>query len=669
MNKRRVLFCFYSGNIEQDMALLEDLESKGYEVELFTDLDPAAVTCGFLPSLIADLFGEQAHECDFYIASNMEAFTCLTHIFNEDLIKASLLLSENSVKNPLSGLYKELLEERCITGYSNFYVTCKTPNMPASWIVFEEDFKPREFVKEATLEDFSLVHQYLKDIFFYSNNPNAFYEDVVNIYEQFASYRKTILQMQTFEKAKVMCQVDQWIQSNGDHPHFLIFLYSEMVLLFGEEKYLIQLLDLIIQDFSISKEQKFFVYYQCIRRLFINIELASSSVKNKMRQAYNTLVDLFSKGKKYPRFSKEERNKNIIFVLTTQLLGLNHAPTKMALEMAYQVRNCLDKQVLIVNTKEFLPKSGILPMSDIVVASLETDYEACNAVAYKHIDMALYQLSNEMPNDIEITKFLNSVSKHKPDLVLVIGNSLLGDLCSELVPTVTIPTGRDGYSKSTFYAVDDEAAKNIQVKDHERVPSSIIMSRARFDLEAQRTFLERKSLGLEENSFVIGVIGTRLNLEIDSLFLELLERFCQREKVQVLFMSEYHFGEAEEKKYPNLFKKSLSIGYQNDLKAAIEHIDIYLNPFRNGGGVSALYAMDMGKPVVTLSKGDVSVTSGHEFSLNHVEEMYARVMKYMDEPDYYSEHSKLAKNKAFMQTDTCSYIKEIYEAVINSPLY
>lgn len=91
---------------------------------------------------------------------------------------------------------------------------------------------------------------------------------------------------------------------------------------------------------------------------------------------------------------------------------------------------------------------------------------------------------------------------------------------------------------------------------------------------------------------------------------------------------------------------------QDDVLAILDNVDLYVNPDRIGGGTSVIEAMYKAIPVVTLDHGDVALGAGEEFWVHSYAEMTEKIIKYMNDIDYYNMMSKKAKERANYMLDS-----------------
>ena len=62
---------------------------------------------------------------------------------------------------------------------------------------------------------------------------------------------------------------------------------------------------------------------------------------------------------------KHVKNKDLVIILTSQFLSMNHGPTKTALDRAYILQKYYGKKVFLINTAEMRGMAGEMPVSMI----------------------------------------------------------------------------------------------------------------------------------------------------------------------------------------------------------------------------------------------------------------------------------------------------------------
>jgi len=197
---------------------------------------------------------------------------------------------------------------------------------------------------------------------------------------------------------------------------------------------------------------------------------------------------------------------------------------------------------------------------------------------------------------------------------------------------------------------------------------AIIESPFTFDLKPQTHNYCRKDFGIPEDKFVVTFIGGRLQKEVDENFMEILEELATK-GCFVVSIGGFKIPNELVSKYPNLNNNFKDLGFQEDILACVDLVDLYLNPKRQGGGTSAVECMYKGKPALSLRHGDVSMLVDEKFLVEDYEQMIKLVEKCKEDKDLYTEMSNRGKLKADDLMNTKKYFREMYDSIIHSYLF
>lgn len=99
---------------------------------------------------------------------------------------------------------------------------------------------------------------------------------------------------------------------------------------------------------------------------------------------------------------------------------------------------------------------------------------------------------------------------------------------------------------------------------------------------------------------------------------------------------------------------------------AIKLLDVYLNPYRSGGGRSSFEALAQGVPVITFKYGDVYYTCGDEFAVGDDENLLETASRYVTDGSFMENQKHLALKRADSLSDIASTQKEALDKILNS---
>lgn len=419
-----------------------------------------------------------------------------------------------------------------------------------------------------------------------------------------------------------------------------------------------ELVEYCIWDKTITKENKYFIYSQIMRYNFMNLNVIDEETEDTFDNLYSCIYEAYSNEfiQEYSFIPKEERNKDFVMVFICQVLGMGHGPTKTLLDRCYILEEYLNKKVYIVNTAELLPCYGAINFFNTVGANYIEQFNQKEYFSYKDRKFPFLQCPNMMPQVSIIGEILDVVRSEKPYFILTIGgNSIVNDVCSNIVPTITIgtvPSGRTE-TRGQFQTIGRRITEEDRrwLKKHHFTEQHIIESLFTSAFKEQSHHYTREQLGLPENRFIVLLVGGRLDEEIDEQCMSLLKRLTEAD-IFVAFMGKFNKYQEYIKSDEQFKKHTKYLGFQDDVLAVNECCDLYMNPKRVGGGTSAAEALYKGLPVVAFDYGDVGVGAGSDFHVKDYDDMYNQIIKYATDKDYYQQMSEKAKKRAEYLTDS-----------------
>ena len=420
----------------------------------------------------------------------------------------------------------------------------------------------------------------------------------------------------------------------------------------------------MVYDTPFTKDHRLFVFNQMKRFFLMHAGVEKTPAVQKLYD------DVVIEWKEQLRpvlvpVSEQDREKNKIVVITLQFLGSGHAPTKTAMERIRTIGKLLGKEIVCINSKEQYTLRGTLPMHDIVARSVVKEYDGVNIMAHEDYSFPLIQPEVEMPDTEMMQMLLEEIRNMAPWMVVVCGDRcLLGDLCAEIIPTICIPM-----TFSTIPRKEHEfVAVGRSISDVEREQlvqkgydlDSIIESVFTFEVIPQTTTLTREELGLPEDRFLLGIIGIRLDAEIQPDFLQMLLS-CTDAGIHLVFAGKFEtYGHLCET-VDGLKEHSSFVGYQKDILALWDVLDLYINPPRVGGGFSVAEAFCKGKPGISMNWGDVAASAGPDFCVESLDEYPELIRRYVSDKAFYQEMSDKAVNRSKRLFDSKGEMEKILQ--------
>lgn len=394
--------------------------------------------------------------------------------------------------------------------------------------------------------------------------------------------------------------------------------------------------------------------FDCFTRsmLEIQIQFEEENISySQMRKIHRKSAECFEKELEcnLPYISGENRNRKRIAIVTEQLLvGSKHAPTDVVLRFAYIFQKYLGFEVLIfvctsnqflpiflwVNTKGYNGREK----GNIQINYMDEKIDVCNfpmngADCNDYVEM-LTLLHQWNPLFVINMGVMNPIAELPQKFTMVVAMGMTIE-CPVSDAEVLIRYGLTSAEKEMEY--QQELLEYQTQLFTEKMPVVVEMSGKKFT---------RVELGLSEESFLIAVVGNRLDKEVDEKFAEVMKRILRSvsktefviigdvEKIQRYFEEE-------------IFQKRIHyLGFCSELYGTYCTIDLYLNPKRLGGGFSSAIALGAGVPVVTLPECDVAYNTGEDFVVHSEEEMVATVIRHATDSQYHKEKIKQAQKAA-----------------------
>ena len=465
-------------------------------------------------------------------------------------------------------------------------------------------------------------------------------------------------------------------QTDGMASWMKIHILSFCLHVSGKEKYAIKLLDYILSANyeQVGEYNKLNHFWQLSTIRFSTPNLQTIDVNKRMDLLYVELFNAFRnafkiKGREYIPY--KDRNQDLIIVFSSQVLGMEHAPTKTLLDRCYVLKKNLKKKVIIINTAMQIPLKGQAPFYQLVNATYADELCKITKLDFKGETFDFYQCENKMPDLDIMAKIIQMVKLKKPALIISIGGSdICADLCGLFIPQVTISTvfSKIAISCGEYQIVDKELSK----EDKEELsilgvkPQNIKRTIFTFSFKEQTHQYSRAQLKLEDDKFILVVVGWRLDQEVTNDFLTMLEAVLNENvNIQIAFMGKFDTYDEKIERFTKVKNSSINLGKQMDALAVIECCDLYVNPKRSGGGSSASEALYKGVPVVTLSSGDVSVAAGSAFWVEDYQQMKDKIIEYVIDKKFYEWKARIAKERAKKLLDSQNEFGESIKEILN----
>jgi hypothetical protein len=323
-----------------------------------------------------------------------------------------------------------------------------------------------------------------------------------------------------------------------------------------------------------------------------------------------------------------------VVILTPQFLAPPHATTLRAIEYVNTLRD-LGKTPIIVESHPFQrvsPIAFVPPFS----SNRNPNLRAIDKVDIGGAGVEYYRIASETFTLSDLVQTTALISALSPELVIAIGCPFISAEAAALrFPTFAQPTiasmpitrRAQSFSWNAGTRAEQAVMERFGVADRR-----LFHMHPGFSAPPETPSVSRADLGLPGNAFVFAVVGGRLDDEVDSRFLDLLETLVADPSAHIAMMGRFErFGSVVGAR-PRLLGRVSFLGYRADLLAVLRTCNAFLNPNRTGGGRSGAYAQYAGLPVLSLRHGDVASTIGEENGCDSYAEMAERALRLMSDP-------------------------------------
>lgn len=359
-------------------------------------------------------------------------------------------------------------------------------------------------------------------------------------------------------------------------------------------------------------------------------------------------------------------SSNLIIMTTSQYLSAGHAPTRRLLDYAYAIHTALGKKVIIINDAG-LNYYHCRCLFNHGLHNFVQDFCYLKDIEYNGISFPFLQLSTKMPDLYCIKEALDYIYSLQPELVYNIGgSSLLSDLCTAFTKTCCFPCSTDIPTTMSQYLL---VGRMLEPSDSERLNrledyQKTIETLVNYQLpESAENPYKREDFGLTSSDFVFSIVGNRLDSEISDSFINLIEQLLLKTDAHFLIIGK---TDAPERILDRVSKpEHIHItGFLNNGGLALRLSDVYLNPYRKGGGRSSFEALAADIPVITFSYGDVYYTCGKEFAVLDEAAFLETAVRYQTDKDYLEKQKLCGKKRAEYLSDIGSTQKKVLEQIL-----
>lgn len=434
-------------------------------------------------------------------------------------------------------------------------------------------------------------------------------------------------------------------QEFADDAELFILLLSVLFFLFHEKEVLDKVEEVVQWD-TLPYDTAIGIVKQTGMSRFNDKKLQTTYESQRLLQKHMTARLKRELGGSLSYIPYREREHNRILLSTDTLLSDKHAPTGIVLRIAKGLQEFGFDVRILVNIermdREAVENCWLYPYYPHYMSKwdgeFERSWENCTLRGYQHIiDTVHFE---------QVRTTLEWVANWRPECVWHIGGvSSFAELFGEITTLAVMPCTAHlavsdapvlvGYFQESVY--HPAALEYVAKQGQQRI-------RIRFG--GNRTAVGRgftkKDFGIKESAFAIAIVGNRLDTEIDSEFIKVMQEIVKREPLVCFVL----IGQTKRRWDMGCLEGHIKcLGYQKDLVDVLEVTDLFLNPPRQGGGGGSVCALAAGVPILTLPEGDVAAgLEMEDFVCEHLQDIPDWVSKYIHDERYYHQQVQICED-------------------------
>lgn len=354
------------------------------------------------------------------------------------------------------------------------------------------------------------------------------------------------------------------------------------------------------------------------------------------------------------RIPAQERDNDLILMVSTQLMLPKHAPTRILLELARILEVYLNKRVFLVSEiveadAEFCRKNGLTQSYGL---NYRQDLNGTFSYPYQECTFKGCQIVLRQDHMQEMKRLIRRLYRLKPYCVWCIGGMPVFAGAMKRFTTMIYTQCVEGYTG---------IAADMVVNYFDRAPTAYPKER-RFLLEhgvkieniriglssyhKSKGIYKRSDFSIPQDAFCVGIAGNRLERDCTDLFLDALRQAVQMntsKQVWLIFIGDIPpQGRERIARQTQAVSNIRFLGYRSEFADAIALTDVLAAAPGLGNGGAGVTALQEGKPVVSLETGDIASCVGEDFQCHTLEEYPKLIRRYLEDQEFYDRQSQRA---------------------------
>lgn len=263
-------------------------------------------------------------------------------------------------------------------------------------------------------------------------------------------YNCRLIEMVHLEDESVQKEIAQeFLREEGANMLVNIWLYSFSLAVYPDASVLKNLIYMLQLTSALLWEQKYFLYQQIHFIIETKSGCDTESNEQLVQQLLESIQQECLKEWKLPfvRIPDSETNNGIAVVLVEQFFSEDDERTKTALEQCWQLKHVYGKDVMLINTAEFLTPANAVYFENAEISGYQEELSGTNEITWRDETFRFYQCAQRMPEKDSMLELVSFIQAIKPGTLIQVGtSSLLAKLLHLIIPitTVNVPSSEAG---------------------------------------------------------------------------------------------------------------------------------------------------------------------------------------------------------------------------------
>lgn len=355
-----------------------------------------------------------------------------------------------------------------------------------------------------------------------------------------------------------------------------------------------------------------------------------------------------------PKTSQADGPPHYAIVLS-EFLEENHPLVKQALDLGEALTRHEGAKISLLNAS-IPPRLPVSYFGDHTLGQFVEGLSAVSSVTYGERAFSFAQNPNMIANAQSFAWYAEQIAQLNPSGVISIGpGNVLADTLAHAVPTLAFPNiGEVPLSTAaTLCTVAAQTPAEQRLNARAGTPASHVHHiPTAFRLPASAGPQHRSCFDFPKGARIALVVGMRLETECCEHFLTTLNDAAARHSdLHFVFAGRITQPKQWLKPYPALRKRTALLGFQEDVLSITQACDLFINPLRQGGGTSAIYALSAGLPIISAAQGDVAEIFGREHCAQAPDELPQLLDRCLSDETVYAEMAEHARKRWRVKSD------------------